>query len=185
MLPSYGYIETIGFSAAVEAADAMLKAATVTLVQKREIGFGMVTVIIEGELAAVQSAVDAGCAAAERVGQLVSSNVIPRPYTDTNFFVIDSEDQQKLDPCLIQPDMSVSKKESEVKQQKSKPKLNKSPVNTENRIINALKKAQKEGATLKDLSKKLEMDQAQIRVILKELLDKEIVEKIQQKYYLI
>jgi microcompartment protein CcmL/EutN len=185
MLPSYGYIETIGFSAAVEAADAMLKAAKVNLVQKREIGFGMVTVVIEGELAAVQSAVDAGCAAAERVGRLISSNVIPRPYTNTSFFVIDSQDQQKLDPCLIRPDMPVSKKENEGKQQKSKAKPNKSIADPQDKIINALKKARKEKTTLKDLSKILEMDQAKTRVILKELLDKEIIEKIQQKYYLI
>ena len=116
MLLSYGYIETLGFIAAVEAADAMLKAAQVKLLQKREIGSGLVTVIVEGELGAVQSAVDAGCVAAERVGQLISSNVIPRPYTDTNFFVIEPVDQQKIDPCLVRPEIPVSKKESNSKQ---------------------------------------------------------------------
>ena len=86
---------------------------------------------------------------------------------------------------ITRPDIGISKKESEVKQQKSKTELNKSIDNPQNTVINALKKAAKAGASLKDLAKIMDMDQAKTRVILKELLDKDIVEKIQQKYYII
>ncbi|MFA5804450.1 MAG: BMC domain-containing protein [Melioribacteraceae bacterium] len=74
-----GLIETKGLIGAIEAADAMLKAANVKLVSKEKITDALVTVKIIGETAAVKSAVDAGAAAAQRVGQLVSAHVIPRP----------------------------------------------------------------------------------------------------------
>ncbi len=74
-----GLIETKGLIGAIEAADAMLKAANVKLVSKEKITAAMVTVKIIGEVAAVKSAVDAGAAAAQRVGQLISAHVIPRP----------------------------------------------------------------------------------------------------------
>lgn len=74
-----GLIETKGLIGAIEAADAMLKAANVKLVSKEKITAALVTVKIIGETAAVKSAVDAGSAAAQRVGQLVSAHVIPRP----------------------------------------------------------------------------------------------------------
>ncbi len=74
-----GLIETKGLIGAIEAADAMLKAANVKLVSKEKITAALVTVKIIGETAAVKSAVDAGAAAAQRVGQLVSAHVIPRP----------------------------------------------------------------------------------------------------------
>lgn len=74
-----GLIETKGLIGAIEAADAMVKAANVKLVSKENITAGLVTVKIIGETAAVKSAVDAGAAAAQRVGQLVSAHVIPRP----------------------------------------------------------------------------------------------------------
>jgi ethanolamine utilization protein EutM len=72
-------IETRGLVAAVEAADAMVKAAQVTLVARQLVGDGLVTVIIKGEVGAVKTAVEAGGAAAQRVGELVSQHVIARP----------------------------------------------------------------------------------------------------------
>ena len=77
-----GMVETRGLIAAVEAADAMVKASRVTLLGMEKADAGLVTILIEGETAAVQSAVDAGRAAAEKVGQVVSGHVIPRPATD-------------------------------------------------------------------------------------------------------
>lgn len=74
-----GMIETRGLIASIEAADAMLKAANVTLVKKEKITAGLVTIIITGDTAAVKSAVDAGAAAAQRVGEIVSTHIIPRP----------------------------------------------------------------------------------------------------------
>ena len=76
-----GMIETRGFTAMVEAADAMVKAAQVELVGHERIGGGFVTVIVRGDVAAVRAAVDAGVGAAEKVGEVVSIHVIPRPHS--------------------------------------------------------------------------------------------------------
>ena len=75
-------VETRGLVAAVEAADAMVKSARVTLLGMEKADAGLVTILIEGETAAVQSAVDAGRAAAEKVGEVVAGHVIPRPATE-------------------------------------------------------------------------------------------------------
>ena len=77
-----GMVETRGLIGAIEAADAMVKAAAVTLVGKEKIGGGFVTVMVRGDTGAVKAATDAGAAAAEKVGELVSVHVIPRPHSD-------------------------------------------------------------------------------------------------------
>ena len=77
-----GLVETLGLIGSVEAADAMVKAANVTLIGKEYIGAGYVTVMIRGDVGAVKAATDAGAAAARRTGQLVSVHVIPRPHTE-------------------------------------------------------------------------------------------------------
>ncbi|CAM3563653.1 ethanolamine utilization microcompartment protein EutM [Parendozoicomonas haliclonae] len=77
-----GMIETKGLVGAIEAADAMVKAANVTLVGKEQIGGGLVTVLVRGDVGAVKAATDAGAAAAERVGDLISVHVIPRPHDE-------------------------------------------------------------------------------------------------------
>lgn len=78
-----GMIETKGLVGAVEAADAMVKAANVTLVGYEKIGSGLVTVMVRGDVGAVKAATDAGAAAARIVGEVVSIHVIPRPHSDT------------------------------------------------------------------------------------------------------
>jgi microcompartment protein CcmL/EutN len=75
-----GLIETRGFVALVEASDAMVKAANVRLVSYEKIGGGFVTAVVRGDVAAVKAAVEAGAAAANKVGELVSVHVIPRPH---------------------------------------------------------------------------------------------------------
>jgi len=75
-------IETKGFVGAVEAADAMVKAANVTLLGKEYIGAGYVTIFVRGDVGAVKAATDAGAAAARRVGELISVHVIPRPHAE-------------------------------------------------------------------------------------------------------
>ena len=77
-----GMIETRGLVALIEAADAMVKAAKVTLVGYEKIGSGYVTALVRGDVAAVKAATDAGAAAARRVGELVSVHVIPRPHQE-------------------------------------------------------------------------------------------------------
>ena len=78
-----GMVETKGLVGAVEAADAMVKAANVSLVGYEKIGSGLVTVMVRGDVGAIKAAVDAGAASARAVGEVVSIHVIPRPHMDT------------------------------------------------------------------------------------------------------
>lgn len=82
MNDAIGMVETRGYVGSVEASDAMVKAASVTLVRTVQIGGGLVTVVCKGDVGSVKAAVDAGSEAAKRVGELVSSHVIPRPHPD-------------------------------------------------------------------------------------------------------
>ncbi|GAU75889.1 ethanolamine utilization microcompartment protein EutM [Fusibacter sp. 3D3] len=82
-----GMIETKGLVGAIEAADAMVKAANVTLVGKEKVGGGLVTVLVRGDVGAVKAATDAGAAAAERVGELISVHVIPRPHGEVELIL--------------------------------------------------------------------------------------------------
>ena len=77
-----GMVETRGLIGSIEAADAMVKAANVTLIGKEKIGSGLVTVMVRGDVGAVKAAVDAGAASAKRVGDLYGVHVIPRPHDD-------------------------------------------------------------------------------------------------------
>ncbi|QED48112.1 BMC domain-containing protein [Cytobacillus dafuensis] len=82
MSKSLGIIETKGLTAAIEAADAMLKAANVEIVGSEKIGSGLVSVIVQGEVGAVKAATEVGAESAQRVGELVAVHVIPRPHAD-------------------------------------------------------------------------------------------------------
>ncbi|MBQ2096066.1 MAG: ethanolamine utilization microcompartment protein EutM [Firmicutes bacterium] len=86
-LQALGMIETKGLVASIEAADAMVKAANVKLIGKVHVGGGLVTVMVRGDVGAVKSATDAGAAAAERVGDLISVHVIPRPHDDVEYIL--------------------------------------------------------------------------------------------------
>ena len=77
-----GMVETRGLIGSIEAADAMVKAADVKLIGKEQIGSGLVTVMVRGDVGAVQAAVEAGAAAAQRVGDLYGTHVIPSPHDD-------------------------------------------------------------------------------------------------------
>ena len=81
---SLGMIETKGLIGAIEAADAMVKSANVQLVGKEQVGGGLVTVMVRGDVGAVKAATDAGAAAAEKVGELISVHVIARPHTEVD-----------------------------------------------------------------------------------------------------
>lgn len=77
-----GMIETKGLVASIEAADAMVKAANVSMIGQEKIGSGLVTVMVRGDVGAVKAAVDAGVQAGENVGEVITSYVIPRPHTE-------------------------------------------------------------------------------------------------------
>ena len=82
MLEALGMIETRGLVAAIEASDQMVKAADVTLIGTEKIGSGLVSVMVRGDVGAVKAAVEAGSAAAERLGEVIAVHVIPRPHSD-------------------------------------------------------------------------------------------------------
>ena len=81
-MEALGMVETRGLIGAIEAADAMVKAANVVLIGKQQIGAALVTVLVRGDVGAVKAATDAGAAAARRVGELVAVHVIPRPHEE-------------------------------------------------------------------------------------------------------
>ena len=83
-LEALGMVETRGLVAAVEAADAMVKAANVQLIGSEKIGSGLVSVMVRGDVGAVKAAVEAGGAAASRLGEVIATHVIPRPHTDVD-----------------------------------------------------------------------------------------------------
>ena len=83
-MEALGMIETRGLVAAIEAADAMVKAANVTLIGSETIGSGLVSVMVRGDVGAVKAAVEAGGAAAARLGEVIATHVIPRPHNDVN-----------------------------------------------------------------------------------------------------
>lgn len=86
-LLALGMVETKGLVGSIEAADAMVKAATVSLIGKVHVGGGLVTVMVRGDVGAVKAATDAGAAAAAKVGELVSVHVIPRPHPEVEFIL--------------------------------------------------------------------------------------------------
>jgi ethanolamine utilization protein EutM len=86
-LIALGMVETKGLIGSIEAADAMVKAANVTLLGSEYVGGGYVTVMVRGDVGAVKAATDAGAAAAKRVGELVSVHVIPRPHDDVEMIL--------------------------------------------------------------------------------------------------
>ena len=92
-LQALGMVETKGLVASIEAADAMVKAANVTLIGKVNVGGGLVTVMVRGDVGAVKAATDAGAAAAGNIGELVSVHVIPRPHGEVELIlpVLDAE----------------------------------------------------------------------------------------------
>lgn len=99
MQQALGLVETRGLVAAIEAADAMVKAANVQLVGREMIGQGLVTIMVVGDVGAVKAATDAGAVACGRVGELVSVHVIPRPHDDVDMLIPHgSYDEQPPEP---------------------------------------------------------------------------------------
>ena len=86
-MQALGMVETKGLVGSIEAADAMVKAANVTLMGKERVGGGLVTVMVRGDVGAVKAATDAGAAAADKVGELVSVHVIPRPHNEVELIL--------------------------------------------------------------------------------------------------
>jgi len=102
-MEALGMVETRGLVGAIEAADAMVKSANVVLVGKDQIGAGLVTVMVRGDVGAVKAAVEAGSAAAGRVGELVSTHVIPRPHNDVERILPQKAVKKQEQKAAIKP----------------------------------------------------------------------------------
>ncbi len=100
-IEALGMIETKGLVALVEASDAMLKSANVTLIGWQKIGSGLVTAFVVGDVAAVKAAVDAGAAAAGRIGEVVGVQVIPRPHEDIGAIMPTAGKKQAAQPASV------------------------------------------------------------------------------------
>jgi len=97
-MEALGLIETRGLVAAIEAADAMCKAANVTLVGSEKIGSGLCTIMVRGDVGAVKSAVESGMNAAGKLGEIVACHVIPRPHSDVEQILPKAQSQQQDEP---------------------------------------------------------------------------------------
>ncbi len=115
-----GMVETRGLVASIEAADAMVKASKVTLIGKERAQAGLITIMVNGETAAVKSAVDAGAAAAQRIGELVSAHVIPRPDDQVDLIIPHSKSEivEPADEPRKAKKNSTEKKEKPVKEKR-------------------------------------------------------------------
>jgi ethanolamine utilization protein EutM len=103
MQHALGMIETRGLVGAIEAADAMVKAARVTFLGRQKVKGGLVAVMVAGDVGAVKAAVDAGAAACQRVGRLVSAHVIPRPHDDIDSMIPGGAGPEKPAGEMIKP----------------------------------------------------------------------------------
>ncbi len=172
---SLGFVETRSYIGAIEASDAMVKAADVRLVNFYKIGKAMVTVVVRGDLASCLAAVDAGKEAAMKVGELIASNVIARPFEDTDNlinFMISGSKKNKNAEQKTEPKDTTIPKTKKVKKKKD----------VEKEILTQLKKLN--GAGLEQLSKISGIDKTDLRVILKKMIDQNQIEKAGIKYFI-
>jgi ethanolamine utilization protein EutM len=110
MQHALGLIETRGLVAAIEAADAMVKAAKVKLLGRQKVKGGLVAVMVAGDVGAVKAAVDAGAAACQRVGEMVSVHVIPRPHGDIDAIIPEGPEPEKTSETKKKPQQKAAPK---------------------------------------------------------------------------
>lgn len=175
---SFGFIETRGLIGAIEAADAMAKAANVQLVTRRGIGAGLVTVVCEGDLASCQAAVEAGRHAAVRVGELVASHVIARPDGDTEALVMVMLGHGPV-PMLPGPGNSGGTGSKLA----DKPAGAPAPRQIREGDVLQLLSGHSDGMACEEICSVLGMERAGVLSSIKKLMDSGSVEKVHRKYY--
>lgn len=175
---SYGFIETKGLVGAIEAADAMAKAANVHLVTRQGIGAGLVTVVCEGDLASCQAAVEAGRNAAVRVGELVAAHVIARPDGDTEGLVKVMLGHEP-GPLLPASSGDGGTKAGSARALKATPPVKQLP---ESDVLNLLS-GHGDGMACEEICQALGVERAGVLASIKKLMDGGSVEKVHRKYY--
>lgn len=149
MLPALGLIETKGLIGAIEAADAMAKAANVKIIEKEKITAGLVTIKIFGDVAAVKSAVEAGAAAAQRVGQLISTHVIPSPHPELELIISENSNLSSFIEETFDDD-EVQKEEKPQKRIKKSSTKNKDSENLSSQNADETESELTDGNLIKD-----------------------------------
>ena len=185
-----GLIETKGFVGATEAADAMVKAAAVTILKKEYAEGGLVTILIQGDVAAVKAATDAGAVAAARIGELVSVHVIPRPHEATGLLVDVLPGNRKIGtyPIAHVLEGRIGGGGGEPAK-RVRPATRPSTPGTgiagdlERRCLSAIRRAGDRGVTLPELGEALDTEWRRLISPVKSLLDRGAVEKVESRYY--
>jgi hypothetical protein len=185
-----GLIETKGFVGATEAADAMVKAAAVTILKKEYAEGGLVTILIQGDVAAVKAATDAGAVAAARIGELVSVHVIPRPHEATGLLVDVLPGNRKIGtyPIAHVLEGRIGGGGGEPAK-RARPATRPSTPGTgiagdlERRCLSAIRRAGDRGVTLPELGEALDTEWRRLISPVKSLLDRGAVEKVESRYY--
>ena len=175
---SFGFIETRGLVGAVEAADAMAKAASVRLVSRQGIGAGLVSVVCEGDLASCQAAVEAGRNAAVRVGELVAAHVIARPDRDTETLVMVMLGHEP-GPLLPASGSDHGAGSKPAKEFKAAPPAEQPGENDVLRLLSS----HSNGMACEEICQSLGMERASVLSSIKKLMDSGSVEKVHRKYY--
>ncbi len=199
-----GLIETKGFVGATEAADAMVKAAAVTILKKEYAEGGLVTILVRGDVAAVKAATDAGAVAAARVGELVSVHVIPRPHEATDLLIDVLPGNRKIGTYPIAHVLEGRAGSSRGRAASAPSATRKasatsparryglpagggegaSPANDlERRCLTAIRRAGDGGITLPDLGEALDTEWRRLISPVKGLLDRGAIEKVESRYY--
>jgi len=185
-----GLIETKGFVGATEAADAMVKAAAVTILKKEYAEGGLVTILIQGDVAAVKAATDAGAVAAARIGELVSVHVIPRPHEATGLLVDVLPGNRKIGTYPIAHVLEGRTGGGGGEPAKrARPATRPSTPGTgiagdlERRCLSAIRRAGDRGVTLPELGEALDTEWRRLISPVKSLLDRGAVEKVESRYY--
>lgn len=185
-----GLIETKGFVGATEAADAMVKAAAVTILKKEYAEGGLVTILIQGDVAAVKAATDAGAVAAARIGELISVHVIPRPHEATGLLLDVLPGNRKIGtyPIAHVLEDRAGRRGGEPAEQARPATRSSTPAtgiagDLERRCLSAIRRAGDHGVTLPELGDALETEWRRLISPVKSLLDRGAVEKLESRYY--
>lgn len=185
-----GLIETRGFVGATEAADAMVKAAPVTILKKEYAEGGLVTILVQGDVAAVKAATDAGAVAAARIGELVSVHVIPRPHEATGLLLEVLPGNRKIGTYPIGHVLTgrAGGGGREPAQRRRPAPRRATPAtgiagDLERRCLSAIQRAGDSGVTLPELGDALDTEWRRLISPVKSLLDRGAVEKVESRYY--
>lgn len=183
-----GLVETKGFVGATEAADAMVKAAPVTILRKEYAEGGLVTILIQGDVAAVKAATDAGAVAAAKVGELVAVHVIPRPHDATDRLLDVLPGDRRLGSFPVghalggRPDRARGGRAASGERA---PAAGETGPNgeLERRALAGIRRAGREGIGLPDLGEALDVEWRRLIAPVKRLLDRGAIEKVESRYY--